>query len=278
LYRCVSPFTKQDRLAEAQDEVAQGVAEFCEPVALAPDFPLEVRVPLREDQHPREVARAREREAVVQPREHRGHARAVLGVHRRGASEVVVAALDVEADEQDSARDPAQVLAVLWKMSRVVLRLALEPDPGFAEAGVPRLEQLAESLEALHRIASAAVAIHPFVVSGDDDEGMPRSLELAFARLEPRVAARTLASRNVPDVDHEREVSAFIWPIIASSRGGLAFVVGRIADQRERERGAERRRQRRRMCAVQPASARSSAKPKRARKGRRAADPCTRRG
>ena len=79
---------EQDGLPEGESEVAQGVAELREPVALVPDFSLEIRIRLREDHHAGEVARTREPQAVLQPGDYRVHARAMLGVAQRAGSGV----------------------------------------------------------------------------------------------------------------------------------------------------------------------------------------------
>jgi hypothetical protein len=66
----------------------------------------------------------------------------VLGIHRGGPAEIIVAALDVQADEEDVARDPAQVLPVL----HVAPRLPLQFDLALAETVDTRLEQPADRL------------------------------------------------------------------------------------------------------------------------------------
>jgi len=84
------------------------------------------------------------------------------------------------------------------------------------------------------------VAIHPLVVAWNDDEGVPRALELAFSRLQPLVAAGTEPRGDVADVDHESQLLAVHLVDHAVENGGLGFVVRRIADQREGQRRAER--------------------------------------
>src|SRR5258708_18238129 len=113
---------EQDRLSEPEREAAQGVAEPGESVgSLAPHLSLEIGIALSEDEDSREAALFRQLNAVLQPREHLGHARAMLGVHRGRPAEIVVAALHVDADEEHVARDPAYVFAVFLVPARLPL-------------------------------------------------------------------------------------------------------------------------------------------------------------
>ncbi len=105
---------------------------------------------------------------------------------------------------------------------------------------------LAELREALHRIEPAAVAVDPFVVAGNDHEGVRRLLELVFARCEPLIVARTPAAGDVADVDHEGELLPVHLLDHRVERRGLGLAVRRIADQREGDGRMERGRQQRR--------------------------------
>ncbi len=69
---------------------------------------------------------------------------------------------------------------------------------------------------------------------------MPEPAELALARLEPLVGTRALARGDVADVNDEGELLAVDFPDHRVERGHLGVAVGRVADQREADRGAER--------------------------------------
>src|SRR5207247_2354866 len=119
-------------------------------------------------------------------------------------------------------------------------------DAAVGEARVSGFEELAELAQALQRIEAAAVAVHPFVVARNDHERVPESLELAFPRLEPLVGAGALAAGDVADVDDEGEVLAVDLLDHRIEHRNLARAVGRVADQRELERGTLSRGQGRR--------------------------------
>src|SRR6266704_4075931 len=151
---------EKDRLAELQSEIAQSPAKLREPVRpLAFDSSLEIRVGLGEDKHSRETAPRGKSGAILKPREDCGHARPILGVHRRCPAEIIVAALDVQADEEDVGGDPAHVLAIVAERRRAAVRLPLKRYAALAEARAAGFEELAEALEALDRIEAASVTV-----------------------------------------------------------------------------------------------------------------------
>src|SRR5205814_2846939 len=97
----------------------------------------------------------------------RGHALRVLGAVAR----VVVGALDVQRDEEEAARRPAHVLAVL-------AGLALDRERHGAEVFAPRLES-----------RQRVLAVDPLVVAGNQDERVANARELRFPGLERLVVA-----------------------------------------------------------------------------------------
>src|SRR5204862_6208581 len=108
------------------------------------------------------------------------------------------------------------------------------------------LEELSKLSRAFQRIEAAWVAFHPLVVGRNDHERVPEFLDLSFPRLEPLVATRALAAGDVADVDDEGEVLAVDLLDHRVERRRLGRAVGRVADQRELERGALSRGQGRR--------------------------------
>src|SRR5882672_1285986 len=205
---------------------------------------LKVRVRLRDDHHRSAAVARRQIERFAHPGDVGGVALFVLGVHLRGAAQVVVAADNMERKEHCVPVDPARVLPV----SGVPASLAL---PGqlyaaLAEARIALEEHLPQFRQPLEGFVSARlgpVTVDPFVVPHHVDERMLGTLRTRKAIVEGFVAAGRQASAlfgpclavppEIPVVDYEGEVRCIdvLHQVVKFLL--LASVVRHVADQRK---------------------------------------------
>src|SRR5437870_4770701 len=138
---------------------------------------LKVRVRLRDDHHRFAAVARRQIERFAHPGNVGGIALFVLGIHLRGATQVVVAADDMERDKNDVPEHPACVLPV----GGVSAGLAL---PGQLHAALAKalialevhVPQFRQPLEGVVSTRLGPVTVGPFVVARGVNEGVPRGL------------------------------------------------------------------------------------------------------
>ena len=157
----------------------------------------------------------------------------MLPVSLRPTAESVIASHHVQGGEEDARSAPAAVFPEAVKGGHAALTFQFEV--GLPQGPVGGIEDLAEEGQALQGIGRRFrfVAVGPFVVAGDEDEGMPEAVELLQAVPVDVVAAGIVLSLEVAHVDHKGQVLPVHGVYEVFELRFLHRCVGQVSDDAE---------------------------------------------